>query len=207
MKFLLDNPWIVVVIAGLVAQVLKGLRSAKTPEDGGAPPRAGTAFDPDEAERARRIREEIRRKIIARRGGEPGPEPEPPLPVSRSPEATPPVRGFPSDLPEVIREVMAPKPPPAKPPPVAAATASREEQLFAAEETERQRSLEKQLLGASGLLESAERRVAFEQSTADTQPAAQALLRAGLLEELRDPDALRRAFLLREVLGPPLALR
>jgi hypothetical protein len=31
--------------------------------------------------------------------------------------------------------------------------------------------------------------------------------RAGLLADLRDPTELRRAFVLREVLGPPVGLR
>jgi hypothetical protein len=31
--------------------------------------------------------------------------------------------------------------------------------------------------------------------------------RGELMDDLRDPQALRRAFVLREVLGPPVALR
>jgi hypothetical protein len=35
----------------------------------------------------------------------------------------------------------------------------------------------------------------------------QAAARDRILGDLRDPEALRRAFVLREVLGPPVALR
>ena len=107
------------------------------------------------------------------------------------------------ELPRVVREVFAPTPGPTMPEPAR----SRESRLFAAEELERQRSLENQLLGAAGLLESAERRVAFEERIADQEPAEREKARAALLADLHDPAALRRAVVLREVLGPPLALR
>ena len=205
MKWLLQNPWVFVVLAGLVAQVLKGLRGAQGEAAETAPPKEFEFGDPELAERTRQIREEIRRKIEARRGQpQHAPPPAPEQPVlsrhDRSPEATPPPMVI--ELPRVVRDVFKPKPVPEP-----ELTGSRESQLFAAEELERQRSIEKQMLGAAGLLQSAERREAFEETIADREPAAREQSRAALLVDLKDPTALRRAFVLREVLGPPLALR
>ena len=42
---------------------------------------------------------------------------------------------------------------------------------------------------------------------ADQEAAALAARRGAVLDDLRDADALRRAFVLREILGPPVALR
>ena len=50
------------------------------------------------------------------------------------------------------------------------------------------------------------RRTQFETNLSrdETQAAA---VHTGLREDLTNPDALRRAFVLREILGPPVALR
>ena len=53
----------------------------------------------------------------------------------------------------------------------------------------------------------AQKRTEFEATTADHSVEAQTATRSTILGDLRNPDALRRAFILREVLGPPLALR
>jgi hypothetical protein len=42
---------------------------------------------------------------------------------------------------------------------------------------------------------------------AGTGGAVRSLARGNLLADLREPESLRRAFVLREVLGPPVALR
>ncbi|WP_415910581.1 hypothetical protein [Oleiharenicola sp. Vm1] len=53
----------------------------------------------------------------------------------------------------------------------------------------------------------AARRSEFERATADTQAETKVAARGALLDDLRSGTALRRAFVLREVLGPPVALR
>ncbi len=53
----------------------------------------------------------------------------------------------------------------------------------------------------------AQKRARFEEATADHSEAALSLSRSTVLDDLRQPAALRRAFILREVLGPPVALR
>jgi hypothetical protein len=51
------------------------------------------------------------------------------------------------------------------------------------------------------------KRTEFEAATADHSATARTQARSTVLGDLHDPDALRRAFILREVLGPPMALR
>ncbi|MBI2515771.1 MAG: hypothetical protein HYV95_02540 [Opitutae bacterium] len=206
MKWLLENPWVVVVIAGLVAQLLKalnrGTRGAAGQEE--PPPAKEFEFDDTElAERTRKIREDIRRKIEERRGQHtrpPEPLPEQPrlAPQDRSPEATPPVI---MGLPELIREVMQPRA--AVEPSVPARGELRRE----AEEIERQAALMEQLQEAEQMKAAAQRRVAFEEAISDKQDKLRTQTRGVVLDDLRDPAALRRAFILREVLGPPVALR
>jgi hypothetical protein len=53
----------------------------------------------------------------------------------------------------------------------------------------------------------AQKRARYEASTTDHSNVARSLSRSTVLDDLRDPAALRRAFILREVLGPPVALR
>ncbi len=53
----------------------------------------------------------------------------------------------------------------------------------------------------------AEKRTEFEKATVDHAAENRAATRSTVLGDLRTPDALRRAFILREVLGPPVALR
>ena len=53
----------------------------------------------------------------------------------------------------------------------------------------------------------AQKRARYEAATADHSTTARSLARSTVLDDLRDPEALRRAFILREVLGPPVALR
>lgn len=204
MNWLLDNIWVLLAIAGVVAKVLQSVRGQKPGAgDGPAePPKEYEFEDPDLAERTRKIREEIQRKIEERRGQHmrpavPQAEPEPPrlAPGQSSPQATPPVL----TLPEVIREVIQPEAPPIY--------STRADEMRAAEEAERQAALEEQLREAEQMRAAAQRRAAFEAATADNTTIAREGARAGVLEDLRDPAALRRAFILREVLGPPVALR
>jgi len=48
---------------------------------------------------------------------------------------------------------------------------------------------------------------AVEGNAAAARVTAAAVHRAGWIADLRDPQGLRRAFVLREVLGPPVGLR
>ena len=150
-----------------------------------APPRMPPAnFDPAEAQRTRRIQEEIRRKIAERRGGR---------------ALTPPQRGR-------IDEVFVPRPEPVAPPP------SEEPPALASNAAilERQRQLAEQmrLLAAARQMEQrkADRVTAITDSE-NAQLASNAVMRDDLLAGLRDPAMARRAILLREILGTPVGLR
>lgn len=134
----------------------------------------------------REIQEEIRRKIAERRGeGTTGfpqrpvdPEPHRPLVFDRQPE--PPL--LPPVLPQSNRA-----------------------------ELERQFKLEDELRAAEDLRQQTRRRAASAASARDAVSQSQAVLRASarerLLADLSDAQSLRRAFVLREVIGPPVGLR
>ncbi len=201
MDWIFDHIWVLVAIATVIARIVMKGKTGDAAEGGApAPPKEYEFDDPELAERTRKIREEIQRKIAERRGQHTQPpvlQPAQarPAPVVRSPEATPPPLG----LPEIFREVLSPKPAPQ--------FSSRMLTVNHAEETERQAALMEKLKEAELMKTAAQRRVAFEESTADKEPAVLVQARAGVLGDLRDPQALRRAFVLREVIGPPVSLR
>lgn len=146
------------------------------------PPGGNSAdSDPDLAERTRRIQAEIRRKIAERRGMPvPPPEPEPQI--------------------EVVE--------PAVPPPFLVVEGDPAEHAAI---LERQRQLSDQMRALEGARVAEQRRAAhlMAAETAAARSAEGQLLRARdeLLADVRDPAGLRRAIVLREVLGPPVGLR
>jgi len=203
MDWIFDHIWLLIAIASVIARVLMKRNQADAADGNGAPSaKRFEAEDPELAERTRKIREEIQRKIAERRGQQNQTPALPPVqarpsPIERLPEATPP----PVTLSDVLREVLQPRPEPVAPP------ARRTMTVNVAEESERQRTLMEKLKEAELMKASAQRRLVFEASTADKEPAALQKARAGVLDDLRDPQALRRAFILREVIGPPVGMR
>jgi hypothetical protein len=204
MDWILSHMWVVVVIAGLIAKVLQAARG-KQPTETKDPevPRRQEFVDAELAERTRKIREEIQRKIAERRGQTIAPaaaEPDRPRlrREDRSPEATPPPAVL--ELPPIFRRMLAPQAAPVPPPLPAQSNA-------AAAELARQAALAEQLRQVEAQPTGDERRAAFASAIADKEQAALVAGRAALLDDLHSPDALRRAFILREVLGPPVALR
>jgi hypothetical protein len=204
MDWIFSHLWIVVAIAGVLARILQSA-SAKNRQSGDQPPEPPKEYefkDAELAERTRKIREEIRRKIEERRSQPAAPvsgEPDRPRisPAERSPQATPPP--VVSSLPEIIREVMNPtvELPPIEPEPVVEMAAEVPSPLAEAERLQAEAR-------ARGVVE---RRVAVQTAIANRGSGLLSANRAALLQDLRDPAALRRAIILREVLGPPLALR
>lgn len=194
MDWIFDHLWVLIAIAAVIARMLNKKKDADASSgDSPAPAREYEFEDPELAERTRKIREEIQRKIAERRGQHMQPPVLPseqarPAPIMRSPEAT---------MPEVLRELRQPEP----------QVSRRMVQANAAEELERQATLREKLEEARVMKEAALKRAAFEASIADKEPAVLQQARAVVLDDLRSPQALRRAFVLREVLGPPVALR
>lgn len=206
LDFALERPAVLVVLLVFVGQIVRGLleaRKARTAHEGR---RDEVADD----QRVREVQEQIRRQIAARRGGAPTPAPaevpaEPPTlhPAPARPETTqlPELGGTLGRMLGELQRRAQPLPSPVAPP----AVAEERSRL----ELERQQQLAEQLR----LLEEARaaaRRRSEEHAAAQAAQvaaAARASARGPLAGELGDPSALRRAFLLREILDTPVGLR
>jgi hypothetical protein len=188
MDWALHHLQLIIAIAGSVAWWLNQRKQAQAASE---EPRRETTFDdPELAERTRRIREEIKRKIEERAGRYA--KEQPTLP-----------RGEPAAPPPVVREVIL-RPP--EPPALSRAATARMESQRTAEILEQQAVFTEQLRLADELKAAVTRRTQFETKVSGAAEAA-AVARGALSDDLRNPEALRRAFILREVLGPPVALR
>lgn len=189
MKWAAEHLQLIIAIAGAVAWWLNQRKGVKMDEEGNPQPPADKTFeDPELAERTRHIREEIQRKIEQRAKGYSA---EPPKPMQPEPMILPPI----------LREIFV------EPPQTAPPAATRQEAQRAAEVLAQQKALMEKLAEAKLMKAAAQKRMEFESATADHTAEARTETRATVLDDLRAPAALRRAFILREVLGPPVALR
>jgi hypothetical protein len=217
MSWIFEHIQLVVVIGGAIAYWINQRAREKTGQAAdydadGVPERRSTGRQPGEPasvnqvpgattdadERVRRIQEEIRRKIAERRGH------AAPSPAATTVSTPQPLRrvhgeGAPS-MPPVIREVVYNYDD----------KAALERQRKLAEQME---ALESKRRAAQRLaqLESESGRSAVAASTAYAigrpHVAEPGGVRESLASDLRSPQVLRRAMVLREVLGPPVALR
>jgi hypothetical protein len=188
---------IVFMVISFVRALTRAQQAKERHEDSGA--------ETDEERRAREIRERIRRAVAERRAGSPvRPEAPPPLVMRQSPPvrrtAVPPLEPFGGPMRrtwEQLERKLAPRVPDIVP--TASAELERQEQA-----TKAIRSLEvAQLTLDRRNLRAAD----AAQAVAEAEPALRTKAREQLLEDLRDPASLRRAFVLREVLGAPVGLR
>lgn len=182
MDWIFDHLQVIFIVGGAIAYWLNQRRKANS-DEAPEPHKDVTFDDPQLAERTRQIREEIRRKIEARAKGYPHEQPAPvhvPTPVE----------------PPVIRRTE-----------VAPAVASRMEARRQAEILEEQATLAEKLREAEAMRTAAARRREFEAITSDHREESRSRARVAVVSDLRDPAALRRAFVLREIIGPPVALR
>jgi hypothetical protein len=181
MDWILNHLQFVLAAAGALAYWLNERRKAGQEE--APPPHVSKTFeDPELAERTRKIREEIQRKIDQRARG----YVQPRVPASSTaPESPPPV----------IREVAT------------ARSSHRFDVQRQAEILEEQAAMMEKLREAEVMKAAAQKRVEFETATADPTPQIRAQVRSTVVDDLRSPAALRRAFILREIIGPPAALR
>ena len=206
LEWLLEHKGIVVVVLVFVAQFVRGLfrtrRTLPTPD-----------AKPDELEaerRTREIREQIQRQRAERRGESTGTEqparsePAPP-PVPRPIETTQMPEPFGGALRRVLQELQGDVQPPPMPVPPPLAVEQRDAELARQEQlAEQMRVLEEsRMLARRRVTELAATNYAESQS----EGGLRTVTRGKLLEDLRDPASLRRAFLLREVLGPPVGMR
>ena len=223
MRWILENIQVVIVIAGAIAYWLNQRQRIKQGlppvDEEGNPipenrPKQASFEETADAERTRRIQEEIRRKIAERRsesGQMSAPQPPPlviPAPVRR--EATPPPV-FQDPVQEMMKEFQkrfAPvpeAPAPAERPMESAQAAGERETLT------RQRELEEKLQALEIQERAARQRVAEIKATdaaatTSRESAGQAAADRWLTD-LRDPQTARHAIVLREIIGTPVGLR
>ena len=188
MDWILDHLWVVLAAAGAIAQMLMKKKAPEGVDD--APPREETFADPMLAERTRKIREDIQRKIEERRHGGALTRPEPP--PEYAPESV-------RELPPIVQEVFTT-------PRQIREEANRAETERHGEVLAQQAALAEQLRHAQAMRAATQKRPEFETKISDLDQTSDRS-RGALVVELRDPAALRRAFVLREILGPPVALK
>ncbi len=181
MDWIFNHLQLVLAVAGGLAYWLNERRKAGQEE--APPPHVSKTFDdPELAERTRKIREEIQRKIEQRSRGYT--QPQTPVPAS-----------YADTPPPVIREVVPTR------------GASRLDVQRQAEILEEQAAMMERLREAEAMKAGTQKRLEFEAATADVAVQLRTQTRSTVLEDLRNPAALRRAFILREIIGPPVSLR
>ena len=187
--WLLKHPMVIFVIIAGVSSLLKKLKPELDEEKPATPADSRTLQkDFDEIERTRRIQEEIRRKIAERRGlvsAAPAPVAAPEAPKAAFREA--------SVVPSSHYH--------AEPPPLA-----QEEAINPI--LERQRALAEQLAALQARHATVSRASQEAWAPALATPAVSVNFdETRWLGELRNARVLRKAIILREVLGPPVGLR
>ncbi len=198
----------VFVILIVVSQILSALKKKNARDADEEEP------DVDALERARQIREEIRRKIEERRQEmETGPARRPQTPQydptkpdgqPRLPQRTP---RTPEPKPQPVERRTGPAQPVYTPPARSGPTmeeqlAEQRKKLEAARQKQREaRARAKQMLEKTGVEMRSKEDSAWQQKTYSSD------FRKQLVGDLRNRNGLRTAVLLREILGKPLGLR
>jgi hypothetical protein len=195
----------VIVIFFVIVSIVKALAKAAKGGDDTASSSSG-GDENDEQPRVREIQERIRRIAAERRGhlpARPVVVTRPAAPVFQPP-AIPPVDTFGGPLQRKLREIerrLQPKLEPLPPVVTESVTARAERAQQARDELEDLD--EKKFLATRRTQHVEAARVAETQSETGLRTTA----RQQLLSDLSDPQSVRRAFVLREVLGPPVGLR
>ncbi len=213
LEWLLERKGLVIFVLFIVVQVVRGFfrtRSAAAPEP---------TAKPDELEEQRRtqeIQEEIRRRKEERRGAFAPAETPPPLQQDPVPQALP-RRAETTQMPEPfggpLRRMMEelerdgrPQPVPVPTPPVLPSTAERRNAELVRQE---QLAEELRVLEESRMLvkRRATQLAASSYAQSQSEGGLRTAVQGKIFEDLRDPASLRRAIVLREVLGTPVGLR
>ncbi|MBI5691905.1 MAG: hypothetical protein HZC55_17630 [Verrucomicrobia bacterium] len=209
LDWILERLPVVAFVVYVVVQLLRGVRKTRqeAPSDEAKPDAL------EEERRVQEIQEQIRRRIAERRGEAPPPAAEPPPlmrreapPPAPSPETTQMPDTFGDPLRRVLQELeRRARPEPETPPPLPAVPAFDAR----AAELERQRKLAEEIKALEEARLATKRRAAALAAEVESRAAAaSAEATSGRArEDLRDPAALRRAVVLREVLGTPVGLR
>lgn len=205
MNWILEHLQILIGAAAAIAYFLNRRRGAAREEEHEAQQPDGGA-SAEQAERTRRVQEEIRRKIAERRGIEPVPEQRAPaerIPPFVRPTHVPPVDPFGGPMRRVVRKLEE-------------AAARLEERGEDPEEVARKAEMARQARLAEKMRELEQERMMQDRRTDELLSKARApqiVARKSrsdaedIQARLRDPHELRRAVILREILGPPVGLR
>ena len=208
-KWILEHLGIVVVLVVILSQILRALLQARKSNA----EREVKRDDGTEDRRVREVQEQIRRQIAARRSAQETAAPPPP--VSAQPEVRPTPRPQTTQLPELFggplgrmleelqRKAQQHLPAPVQPPVLSEKRNNAE--------LERQQRLADEMKALEETRALVQRRAAplaaDTRTEAQSEPALRTVAQDRLLGDLRDPQSLRRAFVLREVLGAPVGLR
>jgi len=200
MDWLLNHPLVLLFIAIAVANLVQKAKRA-----GAQQQQQTRAPDPDAAERTRRVQAEIRRKI-AERAARTLAEP-PPVSTPTAVEAGSPPRSR-NVFQELARQMAEAQKLAESRESGQAAAEAQAQQRVADEQKARELAEARQMAEVQRTLQKQQQTVA---TPADYDPADQKTTtisaRDRLLADLREPDSLRRALVLREILGEPVGLR
>jgi hypothetical protein len=210
MEWIAKNIQVILAVAGAIAYWLNSRREAAAQAEAereaelrkSQQPASMAEGDADDEMRAEQVREEIRRKIAERRGEQAPAEWSPP-PLMPEPEEERTFRSPPIEEPPEMDV----------PPPVLAPARTRQpEPAFQVASETLEASLVRQELLAQELQSLNEQRVLASRRAAVVAEGEAVIARRDLAgnelrHDLRDPRSLRRAMVLREVLGPPVAMR
>jgi C4-dicarboxylate-specific signal transduction histidine kinase len=206
MEWILKNLPLVVAFVFVLVSIIRAIARAQQMRN----EHQRSPGDTDEARRIREIQEQIRRRVAERREEDATQGPPPLYPAAparravleREPPAPPDDDPFGGSVRRAFEHLERRLQPPPVPP--------RPERSRA--EIERQQRIAEQLREAEQARAEAQRRVAHVARdrgfpSATERVAGGGPLRRQLLADLSDPHGLRRAFLLKEILGPPPGLR
>jgi hypothetical protein len=210
-RWILEHLGIVIFAVIFLTQIVRGV--LRTRRD-----RPASQSKPNEFEEQRRvqeIQEQIRRRIAERRGQRMPPAAAPsarreaaPPPLLPRPETTQMPSPFEGPLRRMFEEIERKVQPAPEPAPVSATVEHHERH---AGELERQRRLAEEIRTLAEARAQAQRRAAQlaaeKEAAATSETGLRTAARERLLGDLRDPQTVRRAFVLREVLGAPVGLR
>jgi hypothetical protein len=212
LDWILERLGVVIFVLIFISQIVRGVLRARREN----PPPAAKPDELEEQRRTREIQEQIRRRIAERRGGRAAAEPPPlartePAPAPAGPiETTQMPEPFGGPLRRMLQELereVSPPPPPAPPPPRLEPVVVESRSA----ENERQQRLADELRAVNEARVLAQRRATkladAKSAAAQSEAGLRTAVRGKVLEDLQDPASLRRAFVLREVLGTPVGLR
>ncbi|MBM3854190.1 MAG: hypothetical protein FJ399_13705 [Verrucomicrobia bacterium] len=210
-EWLLDRLPVVIFVVIFIVQVVRSMMRTRQEEQPADKAKPNVL---EEERRIKEIQEQVRRRIAERRGDAPPAEPPPivrretaPAPVP-SPETTQMPEPFGGPLRRVLEEIERQTKPEPTPPPLPPRTVMVENR---AAEWERQQELAEEMRAIEEARAAAKRRQARAAEAWAGEIGSEAKVQTAgdtpVLGDWRNPQDLRRAVVLREVLGTPVGLR